>query len=82
MSDTYAGISARCGVELARPGDDAGCELLSDNDFAVVLSDHANSMVVVIEGTPAELRALVHRAQQTLEEQVGTIGGGDQLTER
>lgn len=82
MSNTYAGISARCGVGVARPGDEAGCELLSDGDFAIVLSDHANSMVVVIEGTSAELRAFVRRAQQALEEQVGTVGGSDQLTDR
>ncbi|WP_410626228.1 hypothetical protein [Amycolatopsis sp. cmx-8-4] len=70
MSNDYTGISARCEVEAARPGDEAGCELLSDGEFAVVLSDHGNETIVVIEGTPAELLALVRRAHQVLKEQV------------
>ncbi len=75
MSDSYAGISARCQIEVAAPGDEAGCELLSDGHFAFVLGDHDNDVVVVIEGTPAELLAFVRRAHWALEEQVGVIGG-------
>jgi hypothetical protein len=78
MSDTYAGISACCDVEVARPGEEAGCALLSDGDFAFVLSDQDNDAVVVVEGTPAQLLAFLRRAQQALEEQVGTSGGGHQ----
>lgn len=67
MSSDYAGIPARCDVELARPGDEAGCDLLCDGVFALVLTDHRNDTVVTVEGTPAELLAFVHRAHQALE---------------
>ncbi|WP_328617258.1 hypothetical protein OHS18_13535 [Amycolatopsis sp. NBC_00355] len=75
MSDTYAGLSANCDVKVAGPGDEAGQELLSDGHCAVVLSDHDNDIVVVVEGTPDELLAFVCRAQQALEEQMGVLGG-------
>jgi hypothetical protein len=75
MSDTYAGLSASCDVEVARPGDEAGCELLSDDHFALVLSDHDSDIVIVVKGTPAELLAFVRRTHHALEDQVNVIGG-------
>ncbi len=75
MSDTFAGLSASCDVEVVGPGEEAGCELLSDDHYAVVLSDHYSDIVVVVEGTPAELVAFVRRAHQALEGQVGVLGG-------
>src|SRR2546423_5272068 len=60
MSDDYAGISARCDVKVAHPGEEAGCELLSDGDFALVMSDHDNDKSRCRRGYlggPARLRA-------------------------
>jgi hypothetical protein len=75
VSNDYAGIPARCDVKLARPGDEAGRELLSDGDFALVLTDHHNDTVVTVEGTPAALFAFVRRAQRALEKQVDFADG-------
>ncbi|WP_410598006.1 hypothetical protein [Amycolatopsis sp. lyj-23] len=71
MSSDYAGIPARCDVTLARPGDEAGVELLADGDFALVLTDDWNDTVVTVEGTSAELLDFVGRIQQALEGEVG-----------
>ncbi|MEV6871704.1 hypothetical protein [Amycolatopsis sp. NPDC051128] len=69
MSSDYAGIPAGCDVTLARPGDEAGVQLLADGDFALVLTDAWNDMVVTVEGTRAELLHFVRRAQHALEEE-------------
>ncbi|WP_410573346.1 hypothetical protein [Amycolatopsis sp. cmx-4-61] len=69
MSSDYAGIPAGCDVTLARPGDEAGVQLLADGDFALVLTDAWNDMVVTVEGTRAELLDFVRRTQQVLEEE-------------
>ncbi|MBE1493192.1 hypothetical protein H4696_000292 [Amycolatopsis lexingtonensis] len=76
MSNDYAGIPAECDVTLARPGEEAGLEVLADGDFALVLTDHDNDTVVTVEGTPAELLAFVRRADQALEHQVDLGDGG------
>ncbi|WIV52868.1 hypothetical protein [Amycolatopsis nalaikhensis] len=76
MSNNYAGIPARCDVTLARPGDEAGLELLADDDFALVLTDAHNDTVITVEGTLAELIAFMHRAQQALRQQEELGDGG------
>jgi hypothetical protein len=82
MSNDYAGIPAGCDVTLARPGDEAGLELLSDGDFALVLTDDRNDTVVTVEGTPAELLAFVRRAHQALKQQVDLGDGGRRVPGR
>ncbi|MET8997194.1 hypothetical protein [Amycolatopsis sp. NPDC004169] len=69
MSSDYAGMPAGCDVTLARPGDEAGLQLLADGDFALVLTDHRNDTVITVEGTRAELLDFVRRTQQALKDE-------------
>lgn len=69
MSSDYAGIPAGCDVTLARPGDEAGVQLLADGDFALVLTDDRNDMVITVEGTRAQLLDFVRRSRQALAEE-------------
>jgi hypothetical protein len=66
MSEDYAGLSARCDIEVPRPGQEASRELLANEEFALILSDHDNDLVVVVEGNPAQLLTFADRAQQAL----------------
>ncbi|MFB9686145.1 hypothetical protein [Amycolatopsis plumensis] len=69
MSSDYAGIPAGCDITLARPGEEAGLQLLADGDFALVLTDDRNDTVITVEGTRGELLDFVRRTLQVVEEE-------------